>query len=83
MSVSGCLSITSFRLSSQDNTNLEKQAVGSSLPFDYFFLAKQEKVTRQSRKGDPYQIDINYTQFNQASFSTNQHVTYPIASTLQ
>jgi len=56
VSASGCLSqvilLASFRLPPHDYVNIRKQAVGGSLLFGYFFLAKQEKVTRQSRESD-------------------------------
>jgi len=44
----------SFRLPSQNKANLRKQAVGGSLFFGYFLLAKQKKVTRQSRESEAF-----------------------------
>jgi hypothetical protein len=41
-----------FPLAAQQAEQQRKQAVGGSLLFGYFYLAKQEKVTRQSRESD-------------------------------
>ena len=56
MSVSGCLSVASFRLPSQNKINFRKQAVGGSLFFGFFLLAKQKKETRQSGESDVIKI---------------------------
>jgi hypothetical protein len=41
-----------FPIAAHEAEPRRKQAVGGSLLFGYFFLAKQEKVTRQSRESD-------------------------------
>jgi hypothetical protein len=41
-----------FPIATHEAEQRRKQAVGGSLLFGYFFLAKQEKVTRQSRESD-------------------------------
>ena len=58
-SASGCLSEASFRLPSQNKINFRKQAVGGSLFFGYFLLAKQKKVNRVSRESDHSPIRTN------------------------
>ena len=44
--------IGEFPIAAHEAEQRRKQAGGGSLLFGYFFLAKQEKVTRQSRESD-------------------------------
>jgi hypothetical protein len=43
-----------FPIAAHEAEQHRKQAVGGSLLFGYFFLAKQEKVSRLSRESDNY-----------------------------
>ena len=44
--------IGEFPIAAHEAEQRRKQVGGVSLLFGYFFLAKQEKVTRQSRESD-------------------------------
>jgi hypothetical protein len=77
-SASGCLSqvilLASFRLPPHDYVNLRNQAVGGSLFFGFFLLAKQKKETRQSRESDLFDtLDFYFNELMDSShFSSKE-----------
>jgi hypothetical protein len=53
------LSASEFPTAAQYLLKIEDEAAGGSFLFGYFFLATQEKVTRQSRESDHVKSRLN------------------------
>jgi len=63
ISAIGCLSpkilLDEFPIATHKTEQQREEAVGGSLFFGFFLLAKQKKETRQSRESDQYHLQLN------------------------